>query len=73
MDSDAMPEVTAFVTGATGYTGRSVVALLRRRGVKTLARISVPSHLGRLLTPETSRRSEHELSAVHGMLLSWMQ
>ena len=31
------PEHRAFVAGATGYTGRAVVAALRRRGIETLA------------------------------------
>lgn len=31
--------VSAFVAGATGYTGRDVVAALRRRGVETVAHV----------------------------------
>ena len=49
MDHDTMSDVTAFVTGATGYTGRSVVALLRRRGVTTLAH----------MRPESTRATAH--------------
>lgn len=33
------PEHRAFVAGATGYTGRAVVAALRRRGIETLAHV----------------------------------
>lgn len=32
-------EVVAFVAGATGYTGREVVAALRERGVRTIAHV----------------------------------
>lgn len=34
-----MSPSTAFVAGATGYTGREVVAELRRRGVETVAHV----------------------------------
>jgi uncharacterized protein YbjT (DUF2867 family) len=37
------PSVTAFVAGATGYTGREVVAALRRRGVETNAHVRADS------------------------------
>jgi nucleoside-diphosphate-sugar epimerase len=39
---------TAFVAGATGYTGREVVRVLRQRGVETVAHVR----------PDSSRRSE---------------
>jgi len=39
---------TAFVAGATGYTGREVVRLLRARGVRTLAHVR----------PDSPRRAE---------------
>ena len=34
-----MSTPTAFVAGATGYTGREVVAELRRRGIETTAHV----------------------------------
>jgi uncharacterized protein YbjT (DUF2867 family) len=37
------PSVSAFVAGATGYTGRDVVAALRRRGVETTAHVRADS------------------------------
>ncbi len=40
----------AFVAGATGYTGRAVVAALRERGITTLAHVR----------PDSSRRAEFE-------------
>jgi nucleoside-diphosphate-sugar epimerase len=39
---------TAFVAGATGYTGREVVRLLRERGVRTVAHVR----------PDSPRRAE---------------
>lgn len=37
------PTGSAFVAGATGYTGREVVAALRRRGVETVAHVRADS------------------------------
>jgi uncharacterized protein YbjT (DUF2867 family) len=37
------PSLSAFVAGATGYTGREVVAALRRRGVETIAHVRADS------------------------------
>ena len=37
------PSVSAFVAGATGYTGREVVAAVRRRGVETIAHVRADS------------------------------
>lgn len=37
------PSVSALVAGATGYTGREVVAALRRRGVETVAHVRADS------------------------------
>jgi nucleoside-diphosphate-sugar epimerase len=41
-------EPVAFVAGATGYTGREVVAALRERGVRTIAHVR----------PDSSRKGE---------------
>ena len=39
MSDAATPNAVAFVAGATGFTGREVVAELVRRGVRTLAHV----------------------------------
>ncbi len=44
-----MSEGTAFVAGATGYTGREVVRALTERGVRTVAHVR----------PDSSRLAEH--------------
>jgi uncharacterized protein YbjT (DUF2867 family) len=47
-DATVTTEGSAFVAGATGYTGRAVVAELRRRGIATVAHVRPDSSsLGR--------------------------